>query len=99
MPTPSSTKPEETFAAFHTEEPFKAVARRLGLSPNTLRKWWLSEFGRDAFDARGNATVANGKTKAGLAQRAVVVDGKKRCTKCGAKKWLRLFNVRSSSFS
>lgn len=46
------TSPEETYSAFHTKEPLKAVAARLGVSPNTLRRWWKDHFGEEAFEAR-----------------------------------------------
>jgi len=46
--------------AFSTTEGFKAVAARLGVSPNTLRVWWVEEFGQEAFKARGKAIQAAG---------------------------------------
>jgi hypothetical protein len=63
----SLISPSDTFAAFHTEEGFRAVAARLGTSPNTLRKWWVSEFGQEAFDARGKALQAKAAAAVGRA--------------------------------
>ena len=40
---PNATAASDTFPLFHTTEPFKALSGRLGISPNTLRKWWVGE--------------------------------------------------------
>lgn len=96
MPTPSKTQPDETYGAFGTVEPFKAVARRFGLSPNTLRAWWVDKFGSEAFKARGKAIQSEAATLVCISRR-VPSGHKKRCTKCGSKKILRLFVKKASS--
>ncbi len=52
--------------AFTTEEPFKALAKRLGMSPNTIRKIWVARFGAEAFRARGKASQAKGAISYGV---------------------------------
>lgn len=64
---PNAPLPADTFPFFHTAEPFKALAQRLGVSPNTLRKWWVGEFGQEAFDARGKAIQAKAAAETGRA--------------------------------
>jgi len=59
----SKAAQEEITAAFHTEEPFKAVAARIGMSPNTLRKKWKAEFGEDAYLLRGKQIQAKAAAK------------------------------------
>jgi hypothetical protein len=61
--------PEDTYAAFPTEEPFKSVAARMGLSPNTLRSWWIAKFGQEAFDSRGKSIQAHAAIKFGRSRR------------------------------
>lgn len=51
-PKKSVATEDEILAPFHTDEAFKSVATRLGMSPNTLRDKWVRAFGKDAFDAR-----------------------------------------------
>jgi hypothetical protein len=58
---------EELEAAFHTDEPFKAVAARVKTSPNTLRRIWVEKFGQEAFDARGKAHHIRAGSQAGKA--------------------------------
>ena len=96
MPSPSKTQPEETYGAFPTDEPFKEVARRFGLSPNTLRLWWLWEFGQDAFRARSRTSQVKAATATCVARR-VPSGRRKLCTKCGQKKLLGLFAKRADS--
>lgn len=43
----------EAMAAFDSDEPFKAISKRLGISPNTLRVKWTEEYGVEAFEERG----------------------------------------------
>ena len=67
----SKASPEEIRAAFLTDEPFKAVAVRLGMSPNTLRSRWADVFGDVAFAERGKriqslGAVAFGQRMAGV---------------------------------
>ena len=56
-PKSKATK-TEILAAFATEEPFKAFAARIGMSPNTLRGIWKAEFGETAFVERGKRLQA-----------------------------------------
>lgn len=51
--------------AFDTDEPFKQVAKRLGMSPNTPRALWTSEFGAEAFSERGSRIQQLGATRHG----------------------------------
>ena len=64
---PNAPRPADTFPLFHTTEPFKALSGRLGISPNTLRKWWVGEFGQEAFDARGKSIQAKAAAETGRA--------------------------------
>lgn len=54
----SKVSREEILALFQTEEPFKSVAARIGMSPNTLRGIWKETFGEDAFKERGQRLQA-----------------------------------------
>ena len=51
--------------AFPTEEPFKKVASRLGMSPNTLRVLWQDRFGVQAFKERGKKLQRKGASDFG----------------------------------
>jgi hypothetical protein len=53
---PSSVTPEMTYDAFHTREKFTLVARRLGVTRLTLRRWWVAKFGAAAVEARSLGT-------------------------------------------
>lgn len=48
----SKINPKATFESFHTKETFTAVARKLGVTRNTLRRWWVAEFGEPALQKR-----------------------------------------------
>jgi len=48
----SKIKPEDTFAMFHSNETFTSVARKLGVVRLTLQRWWIAEFGEEAFAKR-----------------------------------------------
>jgi Zn ribbon nucleic-acid-binding protein len=83
----SRTSPADTYEAFATDEPFKSVAKRLGVSPNTLRKWWVERFGQDPFTARGKrlqaeAAVEAGRGRAGQTHRLREVE--EPCAACGS---------------
>ena len=73
--------------AFATTEPFKAVAARLGLSPNTLRRLWKEEFGEEPFVARGKAIQAAAATATCLETVATRVykDVRLPCSSCGTE--------------
>jgi hypothetical protein len=53
---------KEAVGVFHTDEPFRRVAKRLGISPGTLRQIWIEEYGRPAFDERGRKIQLVGAT-------------------------------------
>ncbi len=98
MPRPSKTQPADTFRAFSTQEPFKAVAKRFGVSPNTLRGWWVTEFGLDAFRRRGAQIHGEAAARVGRATgHPLRDDGLKRCSKCCADKPTDNFSVRTSA--
>lgn len=59
----------EAMASFHTDEPFKVLAKRLGISPNTLRAKWVEKYGQGAFDARGTRLQSKGATAYGARSR------------------------------
>lgn len=82
----SKATPEETLAAFHTDEPFKAVAKRLRMSPNTLRTRWKTAFGEDAFKSRGKKLQARAaaKTARAMSKNRVYKDVSVTCTGCGS---------------
>ena len=60
---PSNCTAIESYSYFDTDEPFKALSLRLGTSPNTLRKWWVEKFGKEAFDARCKRIQAKGAVR------------------------------------
>lgn len=84
---PNAPLPADTFPLFHTEEPFKALAQRLGVSPNTLRKWWVGEFGQEAFDARGKTIQAKAAAETGRATAGkprTIAEVTELCSSCSA---------------
>lgn len=84
---PSKVSPADTYSAFTTEEGFKAVAKRLGVSPNTLRGWWVSEFGQEAFDARGKrlqAKAASAQAKSMAGKPRVMQEVTEPCSRCSS---------------
>lgn len=80
----SKATPEEIREAFHTDEGFKAVAKRLGMSPNTLRPLWKAEFGEEAYKVRGKTLQARAaaKTARSIAKNRVYKDVLVSCTSC-----------------
>jgi len=82
----SKATQEEILAPFHTEEPFKACAARLGMSPNTLRKRWKAEFGEEAFKERGKRLQAKAasRTAKATAGGRTYKDVEVPCSKCGS---------------
>ena len=83
----SAASPADITAAFSTAEPFKAVAARLGMSPNTLRRLWQDEFGAEAFTARGKAIQAGAaaQTCRETAATRVYKDVRVPCSSCGTE--------------
>jgi len=84
----SKASHEEIISVFHTEEPFKAFAARIGMSPNTLRDIWKAEFGEAAFFERGKrlqAKAASAVAKASAAAGRVYRDVELVCSSCGRK--------------
>jgi len=80
----STASREEILAAFDTEETFKGVCARIGMSPNTLRGIWKDAFGEEAFVARGKklqAEAASATCKATALTR-VYKDVHVPCSKC-----------------
>jgi len=76
----------QALEAFSTDEPFKAVAKRLGMSPNTLRRLWKERYGEAAFKERGcriqqlGATAYGARTKGRAKARTQV---EVQCSQCG----------------
>ena len=88
----SATK-ESTYEVFATDEPFKVVAKRLLVSPNTLRAWWVEKFGQKAFDARGKAIQAKAAVEFGHIHRGrkhTVQEVEEPCAGCGSPVKLNL---------
>ena len=83
--TRSKATAEEISSAFQTDEGFKAVASRLGMSPNTLRVIWKREFGEDAFKERGKKLQAAAARKTCLATAAsrTYKEIEIKCSQCG----------------
>ncbi len=82
----SEVTPEDTYSAFDTNEAFKSVAKRLGTSPNTLRKWWIAKFGQEVFEARGKRLHSAAGTRTGLASAGkarTYQETSEPCSKCG----------------
>lgn len=76
------------FQAFHTEEPFKAVAARIKSSPNTVRAWWVEDFGKEAFVARGKAIQSKAARLVGAAKKGTTCNVRETveaCCVCGAE--------------
>jgi hypothetical protein len=48
----SLVKPEETYTHFHTRVPVTQVAKTLGVTKLTLRRWWSAKFGSEAYARR-----------------------------------------------
>lgn len=76
---------DQALAAFPTDEPFKAVAKRLGVSPNTLRRLWKDHYGEAAFKERGRriqllGAVAHGARAKGSPKAKTLV--KVQCSQC-----------------
>ena len=91
----SKATPEEISSAFQTEEPFKAVAKRIGMSPNTLRKKWKAEFGEVAFKERGKRLQAKAASKQArrMAANRVFRDVAMDCSRCGSSVTLKANQV------
>jgi len=87
----SKVSAEEILTAFQTEEPFKAVAKRLGMSPNTLRGKWKEAFGEEAFKERGKRLQAKAaaSTAKAIAHNRVYKDTEVTCSRCGRSQTLK----------
>jgi len=83
--------PATLSAIFHTTEPFKAVAIRLRMSPNTLRSLWVGEFGADAFRARGKKChlEGNAASRGKPREKRVFQEKGVLCSKCGKTQQIR----------
>lgn len=76
----------EAMAAFDSDEPFKAISKRLGISPNTLRVGWIEKYGVEAFKERGKrlqqqGANAFGARSKGLSKNRTLVSTS--CEVCG----------------
>ena len=60
-----SERREVVLSLLRRDEPARGLARRYGISENTLYRW------RDEFMAAGEAALANGKGKADPCQRQI----------------------------
>lgn len=79
---------QEAIDAFHTDEAFKAIAKRLGISPNTLRVKWVETYGREAFEKRGRrlqqkGTVVFGERSKGKVKKRTLLA--RVCVRCGVE--------------
>jgi transposase-like protein len=68
-PKKSIATEAEILTSFHTDEPFKEIAARLNMSPNTLRNRWITAFGKEAFDARSKRFHSEAGIRAGFARK------------------------------
>ena len=93
----SKATPAEISAAFRTDEPFKALAARIGMSPNTLRKRWRAEFGEEAFKARGKRLQAEAasRTARSIAKTRVWKEKPVVCSSCGEEVLLTTARIRN----
>ena len=82
--TPVEARIRAALDAFATEETFSAVAKRLGMSPNTLRPIWKDAFGEEAFRERGRELQAKAasKTARATAKTRVYKDITVPCSRC-----------------
>ena len=95
----SKATPAEVSSAFHTDESFKAVAARLGMSPNTLRKRWKAEFGDEAFSKRGKILQARAAAKTIRTRSKVVYrDVPVTCSICGGDFTLKANQMQRETF-
>ncbi len=49
---PSITTPEETYKLFSTDFSIHSIAKSLGITRVTLRRWWVGRFGLEAYENR-----------------------------------------------
>jgi hypothetical protein len=63
---------------FHTDQDAEIIAKNLTTSIVSLRKWWLSAFGKEAVQQRGKARTLHANLEKGLPE------GQVRLCKCGA---------------
>jgi len=95
MRTQSKATPLDITSAFRTSDPFKAVAIRLGLSPNTLRTRWVAEFGVDAFKARAQQCHLDGNAaRRGLpSKERVFQEEDVHCSQCSSVQRVRKVRI------
>lgn len=58
----SKVRPEDTYSAFSTEESVVSLSKRLRISPNTIKAWWIEKFGQEAYSKRGKSKVSREDT-------------------------------------
>lgn len=87
----STVTREEILKVFETDESFKAVASRIGMSPNTLRVIWKEAFGEDAFTARGKRIQAEAAsiTCKAIATTRVYKNVCVPCFECDSPVWMK----------
>lgn len=78
----SSTKPEDTFVVFHSDEPLKLAAKKFGVKPSTLRGWWVSEFGELRLNERAKKQHRRYALNAAKSRIKPTKDGLRECTRC-----------------
>jgi DNA-directed RNA polymerase subunit RPC12/RpoP/transposase-like protein/Zn-finger nucleic acid-binding protein len=87
MPKKSnSATPEETYPLFDTTEVLKSIAKRLNISPNTLRTWWVEKFGQEAITSRGKKLQSEAAIKCGHSRAGSTLNMKEveeACAACG----------------
>lgn len=69
---------EQAIPLFHTDQDAETIARDLGISFVSLRRWWVTAFGQEVVQQRGKARSIRGSHKRGLPE------GQVRLCKCGA---------------
>jgi hypothetical protein len=81
----SKATEEDLRTAWESDEPFKAVAARIGMSPNTLRERWKTLYGDEAFVERGRRlqATAAATTAREISVTRVYKDVKVPCSVCG----------------
>jgi len=77
----------ELAVAWDSGEPFKAVAARIGMSPNTLRERWKGLYGETAFTERGRRlqAAAAAATMRATAATRTYRDVGVPCSACGTE--------------
>jgi len=96
MPRAAKVEPTVLTSAFHTDEPINDLAARLGMSPNTLRARWKTEFGTEAVKKRGQRCRVAGirEHKDDPRKDPVYRERDISCSGCGQPVRLKLVQIR-----